>query len=107
MIKGSAVLKTKRNRRYVDIYDAWNNSDHDVMIVHCPNETFLKRAWMAAQKYREKNDLYGRISISRHSGDLYLMKLCNQTYAMEAYPQSDGWIFYYNTDNEKEIYAHD
>lgn len=103
MIKGAVVVKTAKTRKYADIYRAWYNSDHDTLVIHCPDAKVLQHARNAALRFRERNELTGRVSISRYEGDLYLMRIGDQKYAMEAFPQEDGWIFYYDTEKEKEI----
>jgi len=96
MIKGAIEIKPKKSRKYADIYQAWYSSGHDTLIVHCPDEYVLKHAKNAAIHFRERNELKGKISVSRYEGDLYLMRIGNQSHAMEAFPHNDGWIFYYN-----------
>lgn len=103
MIKGSAVVKTKKARKWAQIYRDWYESRHDTMIVHCPDAHSLNYAWRSAIRFRETNGLSGRFSISRYDGDLYLMRIGNQTYAMEVYQDKDCWVYYYNSEKEIEI----
>ncbi len=102
-MKGEAHVHTKKTKRYAEMYRAWYTSGHDTLIVRCITPDILKRARHAALRFREKNALQGRIMISKYEGDLYLMKIGNQKYAMEAWPNEDGWIFFYDTEKEKEI----
>ena len=102
MIKGSAVVKTKKARKWAQIYREWYESSHDTMIVHCPDAYLLKYAWRSAIRFREINGLNGAFSISRYNGDLYLMRIGKQNYAMEVYPKDDSWVFYYNSEKEIE-----
>lgn len=95
MIKGNVILKTNKSRKYADIYRAFIVSDHDVLIVRCPDEYVLKHARHAAIRFRENNGLKGCISISKYGNNLYIMKIGDQKHAMEAIPHEDGWIFYY------------
>lgn len=101
MIKGSAIVRMNKTKKYADIYRSWYNSNHDTLIVRCVTPDILKCAQNAARRFRERNELNGRISVSKHDGDLYLMKLGNQKYAMEVFPNEEGWVFYY--DDTKEI----
>ena len=99
-MKGEVHVHTQKTRRYAEMYRAWYKSDHDTLIVRCVTSDILKHAGHAARRFRENNELQGYMSISKYDGDLYLMKIGNQKYAMEAFPNEDGWIFYYDTDKE-------
>ena len=96
MMRGVIELKPKKTRKYADAYMTWYKSGRDTLIVHCPDADILKHARNAAIRFRERNELKGRISISRYEGDLYLMRIGDQSRAMDLYPRNDGWIFYYN-----------
>ena len=103
-MKGSAVLK-KKTKKWAQVYREWYESRHDTMIVHCSDIYVLNHARRAAMRFRDNNGLTGMFSISRYNGDLYLMRIGHQNYAMEVTPDEDGWIFYYDT--KKEISKND
>ncbi len=101
-MKGSVVVKQEKTRKWAQIYRAWYESKHDTLIVHCPDVYVLNHARHAALRFRDNNELKGEFSISRYNGDLYLMRIGHQRYAMEVQSDEDGWIFYYDTEKEIE-----
>lgn len=96
MIKGRMMLRINKARRYSDMFKAWVDSRHDVLIVRCgDDDDLLRKVKHAAIRFRENNDLQGRMSISKYGQSIYLMKIEEQDHAMEAFPYEDGWVLYY------------
>lgn len=99
MIKGSVMLKSVNNRKWVDIFDAWFDSGHAVIVVHCDSWQEVRNAQKSAANYKIRRNV--KFWTHTYGNDLYLLnpEAIKET-AMEVSRNEKGVIYFYDSKSD-------
>lgn len=96
MIKGAAMLKSVRRRRWVDIFRAWFESGHAVIVIHCKDDQQVRNVQKSATQFKYRYHV--TFWTHTHGTDLYLLNPdAIKKSAMEVRQNDEGVIYFYDS----------
>ena len=98
MIKGAAMLKSTKCRRWVDIFRAWIDSGHAVIVIHCKDNQQVRNVQKSATQYRYRYHV--TFWTHTHGTDLYVLNPeAIKKSAVEVRQNEKGVIYFYDSSS--------